>query len=149
MTEAKMIEYAASYRQVKNPYDNGDKDANAESRQVVGKLDDRAVSLNAVMDILNEIQADIEDGEGYDYHKWKSIVDELPSVTPQRPKGHWVEVYTETDYRNGWIEFSCPHCEYQHGLESGQYDWHFGDPIPWKACPICGGMVGDDNADRD
>ena len=36
--EAKMIEYAASYRQVKNPYDNGDKDANAESRQVVGKL---------------------------------------------------------------------------------------------------------------
>ena len=81
--EAKMIEYAASYRQVKNPYDNGDKDANAESRQVVGKLDDRAVSLNAVMDILNEIQADIEDGEGYDYHKWKSIVDELPSVTPK------------------------------------------------------------------
>ena len=51
---------------------------------------DRAVSLNAVMDILNKIQADIEDGEGYDYHKWKSIVDELPSVTPERPNGHWI-----------------------------------------------------------
>ena len=57
---------------------------------------------------------------------------------PERKKGEWQEVYAETDYRNGWIEFSCENCEYQHGLESGQYGWSFGDQIPWKYCPICG-----------
>lgn len=55
-----------------------------------------------------------------------------------RQTGEWKEVYAETDYRNGWIEFTCPNCEYQHGLESGEYGWSYGDPIPWKYCPICG-----------
>lgn len=69
-------------------------------------------------------------------------MNEMPSVTPQEPRiGHWKEVYAETDYRNGWIEFSCENCEYQHGLESGQYGWSYGDPIPWKFCPICGAKM--------
>ena len=61
--------------------------------------------------------------------------------------GHWKEIYAETDYRNGWIEFSCENCEYQHGLESGEYDWHYGDPIPWKYCPLCGARM-EDTADE-
>lgn len=36
-------------------------------------------------------------------------------------EGAWKEVYAETDYRNGWIEFSREACEYQHGIESGEY----------------------------
>lgn len=67
--------------------------------------------------------------------------DEFPSVTPKEKTGHWKEVYAETDYHNGWIEFSCENCEYQHGLESGQYGWSYGDPIPWKYCPICGAKM--------
>ena len=66
--ESKMIEYAASYR------------------QVTSKLNDRPVSLNTVFDILDGIQEDIEDGEGFNYNKWKETVNELPSVTPERPK---------------------------------------------------------------
>ena len=65
----------------------------------------------------------------------------LPPVTPKQRTGKWQEVYAETDYRNGWIEFSCENCEYQHGLESGEYGWSYGDPIPWKYCPICGARM--------
>lgn len=65
----------------------------------------------------------------------------LPSVEPERKPGTWQEVYAETDYRNGWIEFTCENCEYQHGLESGEYNWHFGDPIPWQYCPMCGAKM--------
>lgn len=90
--ESKMVEYAASYRQVKSPYNNGDKYANAESRQVVGKLDDRVVSLNAVFDILDGIQEDIEDGEGFNYNKWKEAVNELSSVTPQPCEDEYIRV---------------------------------------------------------
>ena len=65
----------------------------------------------------------------------------LSPVTQQPKTGHWKEVYAETDYCNGWIEFSCENCEYQHGLESGEYGWSYGDPIPWKYCPICGARM--------
>lgn len=63
-----------------------------------------------------------------------------------RPQGEWKEVYAETDYRNGWIEFSCECCGHQHGLESGEYGWSYGEPIPWKFCPLCGARMrgGDD-----
>lgn len=56
-------------------------------------------------------------------------------------RGEWKEVYAETDYRNGWIEFTCENCEYQHGLESGEYGWSYGEDIPWRFCPICGARM--------
>ncbi len=65
----------------------------------------------------------------------------VPSFPLARHTGEWKEVYAETDYQNGWIEFTCENCKYQHGLESGEYDWHFGDPIPWKYCPMCGARM--------
>lgn len=69
----------------------------------------------------------------------------LPSAQTERKTGRWREVYAETDYRNGWIEFTCECCEYQHGLESGEYGWHYGDEIPWKFCPVCGAEMKGEN----
>lgn len=63
----------------------------------------------------------------------------LPSA--DRPQGKWQEVYAETDYNNGWIEFTCECCGHQHGLESGEYGWSYGDPIPWEFCPLCGARM--------
>ena len=40
-----------------------------------------------------------------------------------------------------FIEFKCPKCESVYGIESGQYDWHYGDPIPWVSCPLCGAKM--------
>ena len=64
------------------------------------------------------------------------FVEQTPSVQPKT--GHWIEVYAESDGSHSWIEFTCPSCKTQFGIESGEYGWHYGDPIPWKACPMCG-----------
>ena len=68
----------------------------------------------------------------------KEAIEKIPSA---QKIGKWKEVYAESDYRNGWIECTCENCEYQHGFESGQYGWHYGDDIPWKYCPICGAKM--------
>ena len=191
--EAGIIEYAASCRQVKNPYDNGDKDANAESRQVTSKLNDRAVSLNAVFDILDGIQEDIEDGEGFNYNKWKETVNELssvtpqscedaisrkdaekridealsnvfvdnngigksilskvPSVTPERPKGHWIGVSSYDafggDYET-WMAHGDPIAyHYCSECKDECYVDEDGKEILSDFCPFCGAdMRGDEN----
>jgi hypothetical protein len=74
----------------------------------------------------------------------------IGELLADRPQGEWKEVYAETDYRNGWIEFSCECCGHQHGLESGEYGWSYGEPIPWKFCPLCGARMkgGEDDADE-
>ena len=69
------------------------------------------------------------------------MIKDASTIEPEQKTGNWKEVYAESDYRNGWIEFTCENCEYQHGLESGQYGWHYGDDIPWKYCPICGAKM--------
>lgn len=58
-----------------------------------------------------------------------------------RERGKWIV----TDADSGsfgeyapFIEFKCPKCESCYGIESGQYDWQYGDPIPWVSCPLCG-----------
>lgn len=41
----------------------------------------------------------------------------------------------------GFIEFKCSECGLSVGIENGQYGWYYGDPIPWKCCPICGAKM--------
>lgn len=57
-----------------------------------------------------------------------------------RERGEWIV----TDADSGsfgeyepFIEFKCPKCESGYGIESGQYGWQYGDPIPWVSCPLC------------
>lgn len=50
----------------------------------------------------------------------------------------WKDIYCEMDYHNGVIDFVCPKCGELHEVEHGEYGWQYGDPIPWKYCPICG-----------
>lgn len=69
------------------------------------------------------------------------ITEAINDENADRPTGEWTEVYAETDYCNGWIEFSCECCGHQHGLESGEYGWSYGEPIPWKFCPLCGAKM--------
>ncbi len=59
----------------------------------------------------------------------------------QQPSREWKEIYAESGGSNSWIEFKCPHCGYSFGMESGEYGWYYGDEIPWKYCPICGGSA--------
>lgn len=59
----------------------------------------------------------------------------------KQSEGEWIV----TDADSGsfgeyepFIEFKCSKCESCYGIESGQYDWQYGEPIPWVACPLCG-----------
>ena len=46
----------------------------------------------------------------------------------------------------GFIEFHCSECGLSVGIESGEYDWYYGDPIPWKYCPMCGAKMDGEKA---
>jgi hypothetical protein len=59
----------------------------------------------------------------------------------KQSEGEWIV----TDADSGsfgeyepFIEFKCSNCQSCFGIESGQYDWQYGEPIPWVACPLCG-----------
>ena len=62
----------------------------------------------------------------------------------KQSEGEWIV----TDADSGsfgeyepFIEFKCPKCESDYGIESGQYGWQYGEPIPWVSCPLCGARM--------
>lgn len=93
--------------------------------------------MKIVIDIPNDVYEDFKDGVD-NYSMKLSIYNAIDNGTPL-PKGQWKEIYAESD--ESWIEFKCPHCGGHFGIESGEYGWHYGDTIPWKACPMCGGFI--------
>lgn len=73
------------------------------------------------------------------------IVDTCPTADVVEVRhGSWIVTDADDgmceDYA-GFIEFKCSECGLSDGIESGQYDWYYGDPIPWKFCPICGARM--------
>ena len=62
----------------------------------------------------------------------------------KQSEGEWIVTYADSgsfgEYEP-FIEFKCPKCGSVYGIESGQYDWQYGDPIPWVACPLCGAKM--------
>ncbi len=91
--------------------------------------------MKIVIDIPDQMYERVLDGT-----YCGTLYEELKNGTPL-PKGQWKEIYAESDGSNSWIEFKCPHCGGHFGIESGQYGWHYTDPIPWKACPMCGTII--------
>ena len=72
------------------------------------------------------ITASIAESEN-PYEMWQRI-EALPPVTPQRPKGKWIEVFVETPndpYSYGFKSHKCSKCEYS-PLQISNY------------CPNCG-----------
>ena len=85
------------------------------------KMEDRTVSLNAVIESIKN---------QYNKHnelipKWLSIGD-LPSVTPQRPTGHWIDYSDE-----GYVE--CPFCGHATNCEDNIDELHY--------CFYCGAQL--------
>ena len=78
-------------------------------------------------------------GSAFDYAIREALL--LGTPLPKNHSRKWKEVYAESEGSNSWIEFKCPHCGRSFGMESGEYDWHYGDEIPWKYCPIRGGSA--------
>lgn len=81
-----------------------------------------AISRQAVLDMLNDIDAEVHGGCGFMYNHWMDYIERLPSVTPQPKIGRWIRVdkdklkCSECDvihfiaqYPQGKIAF-CPNC---------------------------------------
>lgn len=89
------------------------------------------IERGALMEILeNQGHADIDD------------VLNIPAADVVEVKhGRWIVDEAddgEVDGCPAFIEFHCPCCNEPYSLESGQYNWYYGDDIPLKFCHECG-----------
>lgn len=85
---------------------------------------------------------ELEKAPKYDGHTPSDAIDRIGNL--KQSEGEWIV----TDADSGsfgeyepFIEFKCPNCKSVYGIESGQYDWEYGEPIPWVACPLCGAKM--------
>lgn len=90
------------------------------------------ISREAALEALDEINAEVEDGDGFQYEKWRVHFRVLPSAQPERKRGKWV--YAEDKY--GVDGYHCNQCgffvpwDYTHKFINYIEDYHF--------CPQCG-----------
>ena len=89
---------------------------------------ENAISREKVMMELDKYLAGVEYEKGID-----RIIAELPSVTPQRPKGHWIEERNDYGEIQGW---HCDKCYEDSG---------FTTKCKWDFCPNCGADMRGDN----
>ena len=85
------------------------------------------IDRQAVIDALDEIEAEVADGYGYQYAKWREYFVEMPSAQPQRKTGRWVNI----DESEKW---ECSVC--------GRMMWFSPrlnvKPSDYRFCPNCG-----------
>ena len=68
-----------------------------------------------------------------------------------RKHGRWMTMEADGGEVGGYAPYivvECSNCGLSVSIEDGQYGWHFGDPCPWKCCPLCETKMdgGNDNA---
>ena len=80
------------------------------------------ISRADVIKILGKIEQMVWDGEGFDYEESRAMIDELPSVTPIRLKGHWIDRWDKVLLCE---DKNCSICGY---LAQTKYNY----------CPKCG-----------
>ena len=87
------------------------------------------IDRQAALDALDEIEAEVADGFGFEYEKWRKYFCDLPPAQPKRIKGHWIDAVIPNDngglpvqvcdqcntffplaYTGGGHSF-CPHCD--------------------------------------
>ena len=86
-----------------------------------------AISREAVDKYITELLSGyLYDEERERLEKLNAYLWELPSVTPSRRKGHWIQL----DYQRG--KFECSECHTQGYVDTCMYE------PKWKYCPICG-----------
>lgn len=106
--------------------------------QLATNLQPTCVSRQTVLDAIDAIESEVEDGDGFQYEKWRQHFCELPSVEPKRKMGKWIG--TEFDgYADGnpvYYEWKCSACGCV--VEDEEPTWNY--------CPNCGAdMRGEDD----
>ena len=68
------------------------------------------------------------------------VIDDLPSVEPERKKGKWIEVYGYASPGDDPV-WKCSECGkgiHVYGIEAPSYNRDYTDGHQWVACPNCG-----------
>ena len=93
---------------------------------------DDLISRQAAIDALDEIEAEVADGYGYQYAKWREYFVEMPSAQHEPHEGHWIL----RESPDGGEQYECSEC----GVL-----WEFNDGTPEDNeayfCPNCGAKM--------
>ena len=104
-----------------------------KARQTISELpsvsqNSDCISRQKVIDMLNDIDAEVNDGCGYMYEHWMDYIKQLSSVTSQPKTGHWID---DDTLCHSW---RCNQCYWL--MRSNRTNF----------CPNCGAdMRGDEN----
>jgi hypothetical protein len=102
-----------------NNYHKVNQDSN-KSEKPTGS--DDCISRQAVEDAMYDATRAMD----LDYGQIMDYIDNLPSVTPIRPKGHWIAVYQGDEI----INYTCSECEFGNTFGKGTIGMNF--------CSHCG-----------
>ena len=98
----------------------------------LAQLGTDCISRQTVLNAIDEISREVDDGDGFDYEKWREYFCELPSAEPKRGKwiksGRWGRVYKCNQCGN-FLDFD--------GVNAGRGSTNF--------CPNCGSYNGGEN----
>ena len=114
------------------------------SKEQIEEMAREIFAPKVCIDFVNLAFASVHGADREDSNFMKIATHLFNAGYRKQGEGEWIV----TDADSGsfgeyepFIEFKCPKCESSYGIESGQYDWQYGEPIPWVACPLCGAKM--------
>lgn len=84
---------------------------------------DDAISRQTVLTMLDDIEDEVMDGEGYQYGKWSEYVEQLPAA--QRMRGKWIPHKSKFGGEDEKV-YTCDQCGHNIGFHAENF------------CPNCG-----------
>ena len=87
------------------------------------------ISRQTVLDAIDEISREVDDGDGFDYAKWREYFCELPPTQPKR--GRWIKL----DMHRGMADHKCSVCKQECYVPTCM-----GEPM-YAFCPQCGAKM--------
>ena len=110
-----------------NDLDRATYDACKGALEILERLDTDSdtISRQAAIDAIDEIEAEVAEGFGFEYEKWRKYFCDLPPAQPERIKGHWIE------HDDGLVACECSVCH-------EKYNLYEEDVFERNYCPNCG-----------
>lgn len=78
----------------------------------------------------------------------RALADAQHVRLPTRAQANWVVDDADTGEPGAYAAFlsvHCSKCKWDYSVESGQYEWNWGDPFPMNFCPNCGAEMSKEN----
>ena len=101
-------------------------------------MTDDLISRQAAIDALDEIEAEVADGYGYQYAKWREYFVEMPSAQPQRKTGRWI---IKDNPGTGWYRVTCSECGEDVTSTAPCIGFYPNAKVTWDYCPNCGAKM--------